>query len=186
MGIYQNFVVFASICAERLDENEVNRMREVVEALDNKDRVIRPQTFKERPLMYKEYVILARRLIEEYTFVKKNKQLNDMLDKIIHDRWVDWHIQQAAHPSNKGQFISEEAGISPEVERNFKTFFASQPKTQQQGRSLPNSHKGISPWPSTPRPGRRRGRMMTTSLPGSSLWEQSCGKTSSTPTSGQG
>ena len=73
VGIYQNFVMFASICAERLDENEVNRMREVVEALDNKDRVIRPQTFKERPLMYKEYVILARRLIEEYTFVKKKQ-----------------------------------------------------------------------------------------------------------------
>jgi hypothetical protein len=120
IGIYKNFVVWTCVCVDRMTWAEVELLKTAVDKLDNKERVIRPQTFKERSLTYAEYEQLGRLVLERTNNLVRNAQLVAMLDNIIHTRWVNWTIKVAAHPANDEKYISNEAGItfSIDVDRN--------------------------------------------------------------------
>ena len=111
VNLYRNFVTFASLTADRLNDDELISLRHAVEKLDNKDRVIRAQTLRERPMLYSEFVTFGMYLIERQNFLTKNSQVAEMVDNIILRRWAQWHIKVGRAAGD--DYVSAEAGLTP-------------------------------------------------------------------------
>jgi hypothetical protein len=101
--------MFASIAADKLTDAEQTNLRLAVERLDNKDRIIRAQGLRERPMLYSELATFGRNIIERQNFISKNTQLNELLDNIILRRWAQWHIN-VGHKAGQ-DYVSSEAGM---------------------------------------------------------------------------
>ena len=97
---------------DRLTTEQVDEITRIVAKFDNKDRIIRPQTFRERPLMYKEYAELGLLLIAKESVISQNKHLCLVMDNIIRRRWATWLVRGGASPEHKGQWVSDEAGTN--------------------------------------------------------------------------
>lgn len=109
--MFRNFVLFACCIVDLLPVEEVNAIKELVTRMDNKERVIRVGTFRERPLRYEEYAELGRHLLVEQKKLTQNKELIAVIDRIVKRRWANWHIRAAVDPRLQGRYMSPEAGV---------------------------------------------------------------------------
>jgi len=109
VGIFRNFVLFGAVCVDLLPASTVRRLNAAIKDLDKRG-VLRAQSWKEKPLMYPEFVKLGEYLADFHEGLARTRDLNEVMQRLIHKRWVQWHLLMASQPEHQQKFICDAAG----------------------------------------------------------------------------
>ena len=107
--LWRNLAICATVAAFRLTTTERMELCAVVDKLDNEQKVLRVQTFRENPLTVNEFHEFAKQLIERHKTLTKSIQVSQMMQAIVLKRWATWQIEGARAQGT--EYISDESGM---------------------------------------------------------------------------
>ena len=111
VGIFRNFVLFGAVCVDLLPASTVRRLNAAIKDLDKRG-VLRAQSWKEKPLMYSEFVKLGEYLADFHEGLARTRDLNEVMQRLIHKRWVQWHLLMASQPSRSSSVMLQVTSLS--------------------------------------------------------------------------
>ena len=96
------FTRFAGNVVEALPEHELFKFSHLLQRLDGPERILRGQSWRERPLLPGENVEIARMMMAKEHSIKDFKDINRIIKKIQTRRWAIWQVAVA-----KGQLDTD-------------------------------------------------------------------------------